>query len=319
MSVPRRMTIGYFRQDVEEMAGRSVLDEAILGSGRVGDLHHELEATQSCDGRPGAGRRDGPDPRALRRGAGGVRTSRRLRARSAGARSAARPRLRRREDRRRCRTAVGRVEDACGDGAGAARASRRAVDGRADEPPRHRIDHLARRVSEGFARRAAHDLARSRVHEPPGDQDRGDRQRRDHGVFRQLRFLRARARGARGEPRSGVRAAAGHAGQGTAVHRALCRACRQGGPGTEPGQGAGENREDRAAEEAPGREVRLPRAATIGRTGRDAGRRHQSLRTASRARRAEPDDPPRRALVRDGQERRGQVDAAEDGGRRAAA
>ena len=30
----------------------------------------------------------------------------------------------------------------------------------------------------------------------------------------------------------------------------------------------------------------------------------------------EPDDPPRRALVRDGQERRGQVDAAEDGGRR---
>ena len=43
VSVPRRMTIGYFRQDVEEMAGRSVLDEAILGSGRVGDVHHELE------------------------------------------------------------------------------------------------------------------------------------------------------------------------------------------------------------------------------------------------------------------------------------
>jgi ATPase subunit of ABC transporter with duplicated ATPase domains len=43
VSVPRKLTIGYFRQDVEEMAGRSVLDEAILGSGRVGDLHHELE------------------------------------------------------------------------------------------------------------------------------------------------------------------------------------------------------------------------------------------------------------------------------------
>ena len=42
VSVPKRMTIGYFRQDVEEMSGRSVLDEAILGSGRVGDLHHEL-------------------------------------------------------------------------------------------------------------------------------------------------------------------------------------------------------------------------------------------------------------------------------------
>src|SRR6266404_5827740 len=43
VSVPKRMTIGYFRQDVEEMEGRSVLDEAIAGSGRVGDLHHELE------------------------------------------------------------------------------------------------------------------------------------------------------------------------------------------------------------------------------------------------------------------------------------
>jgi ATPase subunit of ABC transporter with duplicated ATPase domains len=46
VSVPRKLTIGYFRQDVEEMAGRSVLDEAIAGSGRVGDLHHELESLQ---------------------------------------------------------------------------------------------------------------------------------------------------------------------------------------------------------------------------------------------------------------------------------
>jgi ATPase subunit of ABC transporter with duplicated ATPase domains len=43
VSVPKRLTIGYFRQDVEEMSGRSVLDEAIAGSGRVGALHHELE------------------------------------------------------------------------------------------------------------------------------------------------------------------------------------------------------------------------------------------------------------------------------------
>src|SRR4029077_8945208 len=45
-SVPKRVTTGYFRQDVEEMTGRSVLDEAIAGSGRVGDLHHELEHLQ---------------------------------------------------------------------------------------------------------------------------------------------------------------------------------------------------------------------------------------------------------------------------------
>src|SRR5437870_7980394 len=46
VSVPKRLTIGYFRQDVEEMKGRSVLDEAIHGSGRAGDLHHELEQLQ---------------------------------------------------------------------------------------------------------------------------------------------------------------------------------------------------------------------------------------------------------------------------------
>src|SRR6201998_3937540 len=46
VSVPRKMTIGYFRQDVEEMQGRSVLDEAIDGSGRAGELHHEHERLQ---------------------------------------------------------------------------------------------------------------------------------------------------------------------------------------------------------------------------------------------------------------------------------
>jgi ATPase subunit of ABC transporter with duplicated ATPase domains len=48
VSVPKKLTIGYFRQDVEEMSGRSVLDEAIAGSGRVGDLHHELEALNTA-------------------------------------------------------------------------------------------------------------------------------------------------------------------------------------------------------------------------------------------------------------------------------
>src|ERR1700675_4244805 len=42
-AVPKKLTIGYFRQEVDEMSGRSVLDEAILGSGRAGDLHRELE------------------------------------------------------------------------------------------------------------------------------------------------------------------------------------------------------------------------------------------------------------------------------------
>jgi len=46
VTVPKKLTVGYFRQDVEEMSGRSVLDEAIAGSGRAGTLHHELEELQ---------------------------------------------------------------------------------------------------------------------------------------------------------------------------------------------------------------------------------------------------------------------------------
>jgi len=52
VSVPKKLTIGYFRQDAEEMQGRSVLDEAIAGSGRLGDLHHELEALHRAMGDP---------------------------------------------------------------------------------------------------------------------------------------------------------------------------------------------------------------------------------------------------------------------------
>ena len=54
-SVPKKATIGYFRQDVEEMSGRSVLDEAIAGSGRLGSLHHELEDLQHAMSEPARG------------------------------------------------------------------------------------------------------------------------------------------------------------------------------------------------------------------------------------------------------------------------
>ncbi len=52
VSVPKKLIIGYFKQDVEEMAGRSVLDETIAGSGRAGQLHHELEALNHAMGDP---------------------------------------------------------------------------------------------------------------------------------------------------------------------------------------------------------------------------------------------------------------------------
>src|SRR4029434_5793860 len=46
VTMPNKLRFGYLRQDFEEMAGRSVLDEVIAGSGRLGTLHHELEELQ---------------------------------------------------------------------------------------------------------------------------------------------------------------------------------------------------------------------------------------------------------------------------------
>ncbi|MEQ1833987.1 MAG: ATP-binding cassette domain-containing protein, partial [Candidatus Eisenbacteria bacterium] len=43
VTLPKRMSMGYYRQDIGEMSGRSVLDEAIAGSGNLGELHHELK------------------------------------------------------------------------------------------------------------------------------------------------------------------------------------------------------------------------------------------------------------------------------------
>src|SRR4029453_1911650 len=52
VNVPKKITIGYFRQEVDEMSGRPVLDEAIAGSGRLGDLHHELMELEHAMGDP---------------------------------------------------------------------------------------------------------------------------------------------------------------------------------------------------------------------------------------------------------------------------
>ena len=90
------------------------------------------------------------------------------------------PGLRRRADRRRRRRAVGRVEDARGDGARAARPPDVLL---MDEPTNH-LDIESILWLENFlqvaAGRAADDLARPRLHEPHRHQDRRDRRRRDH-------------------------------------------------------------------------------------------------------------------------------------------
>ena len=43
---PKRLTVGYFRQDVGDMKGRSVLAETVAGSGEVATLGEELRALE---------------------------------------------------------------------------------------------------------------------------------------------------------------------------------------------------------------------------------------------------------------------------------
>lgn len=45
---PRRLSIGYFNQDISELRGRSVLAETIAGAGEVATLGEELKALEAA-------------------------------------------------------------------------------------------------------------------------------------------------------------------------------------------------------------------------------------------------------------------------------
>src|SRR5947207_2456516 len=53
---PKRLTIGYFRQDVGDLRGRSVLAETMSGAGEVGALGDELHHLEAAMNDP-----DSPD------------------------------------------------------------------------------------------------------------------------------------------------------------------------------------------------------------------------------------------------------------------
>ena len=239
VTVPRKLTIGYFSQDVEEMKGRSTLDEAIAGSGRVGDLHHELEALQHAMEDPA--RADEMDATLARFGEvqeeyehlGGYTLEAQAREVLHG---------------------LGFHDDQIDGDAGALSggwkmrvALARVLLGRPDvllmDEPTNHLDIESIVWLEQFLKTAPctllDDVARPRLHESRRYQDRGDRFRRDRDLLRQLRFLRARARHPRDQSTGGLRAPAGHAGQGAALHRPIPHPRGQGGAGAEPHQGSG--------------------------------------------------------------------------------
>ncbi len=141
-------------------------------------------------------------------------------------------------------------------------------------------------------------------------EDRRDRRRGHHHVLGQLRLLRTAARSRRGSARGAVRAAAGDARQGAGLHRPVQGPRQPRGAGAIAREEAREDREGRATQAPQGRRVRLPHS-------RRAPATTSSSSTASARRTGHASiydgldllDPPARALVRHGGERRGQVDA----------
>ncbi len=270
--IPKKLTVGYFRQDVEEMSGRSVLDEAILGSGRVGDLHHELEALNHAMADPGQA--DDMD-RILARFGEVQEEYEHLGGYALEAQA------------REVLHGLGFADDQIDGDAGALSggwkmrvAMARVLLGQPDvllmdEPTNHldieSIIWLEQflKTRSGALLMTSHDREfMNRVVGKIAEIDDGEitMYSGNYDFYERERAVQ------RGEPRSRLRPSAGDAGQGAALHRSLRGARRQGRAGAEPRQGAGEDREDRAAEEAARREVRLPTAAAIGRSGRSRSR-----------------------------------------------
>ncbi len=229
--------------------------------------------------RPGPDGRDGPARGAIRPRAGPLRGAGGLRARGAYAGGAGRPRLHGRDAGRRRRRALGGVEDARRARPHPGDAPGRDAARRAHQPPGHRVHPLARGVPEAVRGRAVHDVPRPGVHEPDRDEDPGDRGRRHPDVLRELRLLRAAARRPLGPGRGAVRAAAGHAGEGGGVHRALQGQGQPRRAGPVAREEAREDREGRAAEAEEDARLRLPRAAAL-RRGRARRSRASPRRTA---------------------------------------
>ena len=244
VSVPRKATIGYFRQDVEEMSGRSVLDEAIAGSGRLGTLHHELEELQQAMSDPA---RAGDMDKTLERFGevqeeyehlGGYALESRTREILHGLGF---------EDER-----IDGDVGALSGGWKMRVAMARVLLGNPeillmDEPTNH-LDIESIIWLESFLKSRAgallmtsHDREfMNRVVSKIAEIDA----RRNHHLLGQLRFLRARACDPRGEPRGGLCPPAGHARERAAIHRAVLSARGQSGAGAEPRESARQDRKD---------------------------------------------------------------------------
>ena len=171
---------------------------------------------------------------------------------------------------------------------------------------------------QGLRGRAADDLARPRVHEPHrrprssrSTAASSPRYSGNYDFYEQQRAL-DRGAGRRRSTSASRRCSPRRCASSSASRRARPR-----GAGAVAREEARQDREGRAAQAPQDARVRLPAGAALGR-GRGQARRACTRRYGARVIYDGLDllDPPPRALVRDGRQRRRQVDAAQAGRRR---
>ena len=251
VQVDRGVTIGYFSQDVGDMAGRSAVAEVMDGAGPASALMAEMAELEAAMADPdqademdeiiarygeAQGRFEELDGYALdgraREVLDGLGFSQEMMDGDVGALSGG----------WKMRVALARIllmrPDAL----------------LLDEPSNHLdLESLIwlEDFLKGYDGALLDDLARPRVHEPHRQQDRRDRCRFAHRLFRQLRILPAAAGDRRQAAAGAVRAPAGDAGQGDRLHRALQGARLACRAGAEPGEEARQDRPGRAAQAPP--------------------------------------------------------------------
>ena len=277
VSVDRGVTIGYFSQDVGEMAGRSVIFEVMDGAGPVSVVAAELAELETAMADPDQA--DAMDTIIERYGEaqhrfeelGGYALEGRAREVLAGLNFT----------EAMMDGDVGALSGGWKMRVALARILLMRPDAMLLDEPSNHLDLESLIWLEQFLKgydggllMTSHDREfMNRI----VNQDRRDRRRIADDLFRRLRILRATAC-RRAEAAAGpVRAPAGDAGEGDQVHRAVQGARLARRAGAEPGEKARQDRAGRAAPAPPGDSVRVPAGPAFRRGRRELEVGEQAL------------------------------------------
>ncbi len=291
ISIERNVSIGYFSQDVGEMVGRPAVAEVMAGAGAVSEVAAELKHLEEALGDPA--RADEMDALLARFGdvqarfdnLGGYALEAKAREILAGLGFS----------QEMMDGDVGNLSGGWKMRVALARILLMRPDAMLLDEPSNHLDLESILWLEDFLRSYEGALVMTSHDRELMNRIVGkvieNRRRRPDQLLGQHGLLRAAARAERGPGAGRLRAPAGDAGQGDALHRALQGPGRQGVAGAVAGEEAGQDREGRAAQAPQDADLRVPALRPLRRgrgEDREAG---QALWRARHLRRSGPHHP----------------------------